>query len=454
MEYAVVDIETTGGYALRSGITEIAIFIHNGTEVIDHYETLINPFVPIPLYIQALTGISDEMVCHSPSFNEIASRVYKMLVGRVFVAHNVNFDVSFVKHHLEIAGFSFRAQKLCTVRLSRKLKPGLKSYSLGRLCDTLGIPMSNRHRAGGDAAATSILFTNLLKWDTEGHIKMMLKNKSKEQQLPPNLPREEFEKLPSCPGVYYFNDQKGNVVYVGKAKDIRNRVSSHFTGHSAKPQRQYFLRSIYSIHFERCGTELLSLLLEAIEIKRLWPLYNRAMKRQEPKFALYCYEDQQGYRRLLIGKHKKGMDSVYLFNLEIDAVLRLRKLIHEFALSPELCGFKTKGQLALLSLEDEEAKAERLGPEEYNRRVEKALEHFTNSFSSFAILDKGRDEEEQSCIWIENGSFYGFGYISHYSDFKSASQVKELVTRYIGNEYMMQLINSHAEKYPHKVLRF
>jgi DNA polymerase-3 subunit epsilon len=138
MEYAIVDIETTGGYALRSGITEVAIFIHNGEEVIDQYETLINPFVPIPLYIQALTGISDEMVLESPPFKEVAEKVFRMLEGRVFVAHNVNFDYSFIKHHLEIAGYPFNAQKLCTVRLSRKLKPGLKSYSLGRLCDALG----------------------------------------------------------------------------------------------------------------------------------------------------------------------------------------------------------------------------------------------------------------------------------------------------------------------------
>src|SRR5690606_31273963 len=184
-------------------------------------------------------------------------------------AHNVNFDYSFIKHHLENAGYSFNAQRLCTVRLSRKIKPGLKSYSLGKLCDALSIPLIDRHRAVGDATATAILFSRLLEWDTEGHISGMLVKKSKEQQLPPNLPREDFEKLPSRPGVYYFKDQSGKVVYVGKAKNIRKRVSSHFTGHNPKPQRQHFLRSIYSIEYEQCGTELLAFLLEALEIKRL-----------------------------------------------------------------------------------------------------------------------------------------------------------------------------------------
>src|SRR5690606_30509146 len=123
-------------------------------------------------------------------------------------------------------------------------------------------------------------FSRLLEWDTQGHSSRMLAKKSKEQQLPPNMPYEEFDKLPSCPGVYYFLDRTGKAVYVGKAKNIRKRVSSHFTGHSAQPQRQHFLRSIFSIQYERCGTELMALLLEAVEIKRLWPPFNRAMKRQ------------------------------------------------------------------------------------------------------------------------------------------------------------------------------
>src|SRR5690606_30781649 len=209
-------------------------------------------------------------------------------------------------------------------------------------------PLNDRHRAGGDALATSILFSRLLEWDTEGHIAGMLVKKSKDQQLPPNMPREEFDKLPSCPGVYYFKDQAGKVVYVGKANDIRKRVSTHFTGHNTKPQRQHFLRSIHSIHYERCGTELLAFLLEAVEIKRLWPVFNRAMKRQEPKFALYSYEDQQGYLRLAVGNYKKGLDHVHLFNLQTEAINFLKRLMNDFELYPEFCGFKTRVQMGAI----------------------------------------------------------------------------------------------------------
>src|SRR5690606_23880330 len=164
MEYAIVDIETTGGYAANSGITEIAIIIHDGQSIIERYETLINPMRPIPMYIQALTGISNEMVWGSPSFAEVAPKIHSLLQGRIFVAHNVNFDYSFLKHHLELAGYPFAAIRLCTVRLSRKIRPGFPSYSLGKLCDALNISLTNRHRAAGDAAATAILFSRLLEW--------------------------------------------------------------------------------------------------------------------------------------------------------------------------------------------------------------------------------------------------------------------------------------------------
>jgi DNA polymerase-3 subunit epsilon len=300
IEYAIVDIETTGGHAVDGGITEVAILIHDGKRIINRYETLINPQRTIPYFIQALTGIDNEMLAEQPPFHKVAKKIYSLLESRVFVAHNVNFDYSFIKHHLGLAGHILNVSKLCTVRMSRKIKPGLKSYSLGRLCDALNIPIENRHRAMGDAEATAILFSRLLEWDKEGHREVMLKRMVKEQQLPSNLPREMIDNLPSSPGVYYFKDKEGKVIYVGKSINIKKRVSSHFVGHNPGLQRQNFIKHIFSISFELCGTELMALLLEANEIKRLWPLYNRAMKGFEPKYALFSYEDQNGYMRLAI----------------------------------------------------------------------------------------------------------------------------------------------------------
>ncbi len=451
MEFAIVDIETTGGYAAGSGITEIAILIHDGVSVLERYETLINPQRPVPLPIQLLTGIDDKMLQDSPVFEEVAAHIHQLLAGRVFVAHSVNFDYSFLKHQLEAAGYPLQVPKLCTVRLSRKIRPGLPSYSLGKLCDALEIPLHNRHRAGGDADATALLFARLFAWDTNGHIATMLKSTSKEQALPPNLPKEDFEALPQCPGVYYFRDKAGKVIYVGKARNIRKRVSSHFTGHNPNPQRQHFLRHIYSIRYEPCGTELFALLLEATEIKRLWPAFNRALKHHEPKFGLYLYEDLNGYLRLVVGKHNKYQPGIHVFSRDTDARNLLHKLVREFGLCPELCMLGSCAGDCHANTEGA-ATCLRDAKDAYNDLVRKALEALKEKLPSFALLDEGRHKEERSCIWVEQGGFYGMGYIDQHTDLSSTEDIKQLMTPYDGNAYMMSLISSYAEKHPYKVI--
>jgi DNA polymerase-3 subunit epsilon len=252
--YAIVDIETTGGYAASNAITEVAIVLHDGNRELKRYETLVRPGIGIPRYVQALTGISDEMVAGAPSFEEIAGLVYDWLRDAVFIAHNVNFDYSFLKHQLKDCGYVLDCKKLCTVRLSRKTFPGAPSYSLGNICKYLGISIPNRHRAGGDADATVRLFEQILKAGGLEHIRTMLKGNSREHYLPVNLPAEQLDQLPMVPGVYYFHDQKGKVIYVGKAKNLRHRVTSHFSNNKPGRQKQEFLRNIYSISHETTGT--------------------------------------------------------------------------------------------------------------------------------------------------------------------------------------------------------
>lgn len=248
--YAIVDIETTGGYAAAHGITEIAIYIHDGKKIVKHFETLINPQQSIPRYITALTGIDNSMVATAPAFEEIAEVIFKLLNDKIFIAHSVNFDYSFIKHHLKAAGFDFNAPKLCTVRLGRKVFPGLPSYSLGNLCRSLELPLDNRHRAGGDAKATVQLFEHYLANGGDEHIEQMLKKTSSEQWLPLQLTKAAILQLPSGPGVYYFHDIKDKIIYVGKAINIKKRVSSHFTHHDADKKRQHFLRTICKITYQ------------------------------------------------------------------------------------------------------------------------------------------------------------------------------------------------------------
>lgn len=454
MLYAVVDIETTGGYAAAHGITEIAIYIHNGEEVIDSFETLINPHQAIPMHIQALTGINNDMVADAPDFREVANHIYELLHDKIFVAHNVNFDYSFVRHHLEACGHQLHAKKLCTVRLSRKLFPGFSSYSLGRLCNTLAIPIHNRHRAAGDAEATATLLGMLIAQDSQGVIEDTLKKTSREQVLPPNLQKEEIDKLPNTPGVYYFKDEKGKVVYVGKAKQLKKRVCTHFSGHSISQQRQNFLKSIHHIDFVSCGTELMAFILEASEIKKLWPANNRAMKRFEQKYSLYHFEDQNGYLRLGIDKYRKDSHALYSFNQLLEGHQLLRTLVETHSLCEKLCFIQTMkdacthhatGQCNGACVGEETS-------EDYNYRVNQAIKQLQDLLPSFVLVDHGRSEDEKSCLWIEKGKFYGMGYISNYADVNDLESLRSAIEPYPSNDYVMNLILSHQSQFPHKTI--
>ena len=447
-EYAIVDIETTGGNARGSRITEIAIVIHNGTEIIDRYETLVNPQKDIPLPIFALTGINNELVKDAPIFDAISEKVLEMLTDRVFVAHNVNFDYSFVHHQLNEAGFKWTAKKLCTVRAARKIIPGIASYSLGRLCKSLDIPLENRHRAGGDADATALLFSRLLAADVEGHLDKMIKKTAQDQRLPPNLPPDDFLQLPEKPGVYYFYNAVHTVIYVGKAVNIKKRVASHFTGNTNSAQRQNFLREIHSISFEVCATELMALLLECTEIKKLWPAYNRALKRFEAKYGLYQYEARNGYYYLAIGKLTKFQTSIEHFSQKHEGINVLQSLAQQFELDARFCHYGTTSQDIIVP----EAVASWPEVAIHNEKVENAIQSLRTSRRSFAIIDKGRTAEERSCIWVEQGHFYGMGYFSSDVAVSDTSELKHYVSLYKSHPYIMKLILNYVEKNPRKVL--
>ncbi|WP_443943516.1 exonuclease domain-containing protein [Pedobacter sp. AW1-32] len=456
MLYAIVDIETTGGHASANGITEVAINIHDEHEIVESFSTLINPKQSIPDYITALTGIDDEMLVDAPTFEDVALQIYQLLNDKVFVAHNVNFDYSFLRHHLARCGYDLNCRKLCTVRMSRKLIPGKPSYSLGKLCASLQIPIENRHRAMGDANATSILFNLLLETDQEGVMAEMLKKTSKDQVLPPNLDKRIVAKLPSQPGVYYFKDNKGKIIYVGKAKDLKKRVFSHFTGNKSNRQRQDFLRTIYDVDFVVCGTELMALILEANEIKRLWPENNRAMKRFEHKYDLYVFEDQNGYLRLAIDKHKKENKAIQSFTNLSSGYNFLNQMVEKYQLCAKLC-YLQKRSVTCIAHQNGECFGACSGIETvavYNKRLKLALEEFQNLQPSFALVDEGRAEDELSCLVVENGKFYGMGYFTDRNYLSEGlSTVKNDLSVYQSNGYIINLILNHAEQFPQKLYR-
>ncbi|RYE13519.1 MAG: DNA polymerase III subunit epsilon, partial [Sphingobacteriales bacterium] len=366
---------------------------------------------------------------------------------------NVNFDFSFVRYHLAQAGYELNCNKLCTVRLGRKIMPGFASYSLGKLCTQLGINNHSRHRAAGDAEATARLFSLYLQQDTEKHIDKALKQGSKEQVLPPNLPKKDIEQLPHMPGVYYFHDNKGKVIYVGKAKNLRKRVCSHFSGNNPGVQRQEFLRNIYSITYQLCGTELIAFVLEAIEIKRLWPKYNRSLKRFEHAYALYDYIDQRGYVRLAVDKHRKYQSPLYTCNTMLEGYNLLNQLIETFELCPKLC-FVQKNTAVCSSVHEHCACTGGIVADDYNEKVNAAIESLNNALPTFAIRDEGRTTDEHSCILIEKGRFYGMGYVSHYFNADDVQQLKSFLTPYPGNDYIKNMVAGYAARFPERMVSF
>jgi DNA polymerase-3 subunit epsilon len=443
MNYAIVDIETTGGYASANGITEISVFVHDGERIVKHFETLINPQQHIPHFITSLTGIDNAMVAEAPAFDEIADVLFDILSKNVFVAHNVNFDYSFVKHQFKESGYNLETKKLCTVRLGRKVFPGLPSYSLGNLCRALKIDIENRHRAGGDAKATVKLFEYMLSNGAQVHIDQMLKRNSAEHWLPMNLDKEVIDRLPARPGVYYFHDNKDKIIYVGKAIHLKKRVSSHFTHNDPDHKRQNFSLHVFKVSYRQCATELEAIVLESTEIKRIWPKYNRSQKQPVVKFALYSFEDNRGYIRLAIDKKKKNLPALYSFNLLHEGQVLLKKMVDEFNLDTRLC-FIDKTTTTEKERQDLEP------PVIYNSKIKRALDALDEKLPTFVLIDEAISAEEKLCLLVERGSFWGMGYLPITFPIASAGELKSHLNPYADNDYIRNNIYSFAEANPDK----
>lgn len=410
--YTIIDIETTGGSPRHERITEVAIFVHDGDKIVDEFISLVNPERSIPPFITQMTGITNEMVADAPRFFEIAKKIVEITEGHVFVAHNATFDYNFIKAEFQSLGFNFKREFLCTVKTSRKLIPGLRSYSLGNLCDSLGIEIKDRHRAAGDALATVRLFEHLLKIDRFSRGAPVV-DKYALKGLHPDLDRNIIKKLPDGPGVYYFYDEFKNLIYIGKSNNIQKRVMSHFN--NDKGQRAVEMKArITDISFEETGSDLVAQLLESDEIKKQKPLYNRAQRRSTLNIGLYFYTDQLGYIRLLVDKTRRTEIPVLAFSSAAEAREYMARVVEEFNLCQKLCGlYKSDGACFHFGIGQCRGACNGLEPpEDYNLRVNQVLALNEYKHNNFIILDDGRNDSEYSVVSVQNGKYMGFGYIS------------------------------------------
>ncbi|WP_417363070.1 exonuclease domain-containing protein [Galbibacter sp.] len=434
MKYAIIDVETTGLAGSNNKVTEIAVAIHDGARVIDEFHTLVNPLIPIAPYVVGLTGIDDGMVQDAPVFDAIADQLLQLTEDCVFVAHNVSFDYSVIQKEFKSIGVNYQRKKLCTVRLSRKIFPGLKSYSLGKLCSYLDIKLNNRHRAKGDTDATVILFEKLLRNDSQNLISGQLNFRSGEAALPSLLSKETVDKLPSKPGVYYFKDSNGVVIYVGKAIHIKKRVLSHF--YDKKENEMALCRETATIDFEESGSELLALLMESVAIKKYFPKFNRAQKLSNRGYAILSYTNRLGIIQLGYNKTKLVPKPLAIFYKVSDCIAFLENLCERFDLCPKYTQLlpASKSGSGCDHFKLHNCRGICKGEESvghYNQRVKEALETSKVLADNFVLVGPGRSSEEKGIVWVENGIYRGYGFvessiqISVYDEFMDYIQLQK-----------------------------
>jgi DNA polymerase-3 subunit epsilon len=412
--YSIVDIETTGGSARQEKITEIAIYVHDGEKITNEFVSLVNPERNIPYFITNLTGITNEMVENAPRFFEIARKVVEVTENCVFVAHNARFDYSFIRNEFKSLGFNYKRPILDTVALSRKLFPGHASYSLGNICGDLNININGRHRAAGDALATARLFEMLLEKDREitGCQSGLIRN-TRISKLNPKLDLSKIEKIPEEPGVYYFYNEKGDLIYIGKSKDLQQRISTHLSNNATS--RSMEMRDmIADIDWEVTGSELIALLKESSEIKANKPRFNRAQRRTGFQWGIYTFTDGDGYINYKFGLASVEDIPLSLFTSKESARSKLLWMVEKYELCQRLSGlYDTNG--ACFQFHVGICRGACCGkepPDKYNERARKASEEFIFTRRNFFVIDKGRSGEERCAVKILNGKFAGYGYFN------------------------------------------
>jgi DNA polymerase-3 subunit epsilon len=354
------------------------------------------------------------MVEDAPRFYEIARQIIEMTEGRIFVAHNARFDYSFIRQEYKSLGFNFKRSILDTVALSRKLLPGHKSYSLGNICKDLSITINGRHRAAGDALATAKLLEILIAKDTEinGSSSSLLKN-TKVSKLNPKLNITKIDSIPDEPGIYYFYNEKGDLIYIGKSRNLRQRISTHLSNNSTN--RAMEMRDhITDIDWVTTGSELIALLKESFEIKINKPVFNRAQRRTGFQWGIFSFIDENGYLNFRYGQINDDEIPVSVFTSKEKTKSKLGSLIETYDLCQKLSGlYETEG--ACFHYQVGICKGACIGkesPEDYNERAEKAAEEFTFTRRNFFIIDKGREDEERCAVKIVNGKYIGYGYFN------------------------------------------
>ena len=443
--YAILDIETTGGKYNEEGITEIAIYKFDGQTVVDQFSSLVNPERSIQPFVVNLTGINNEMLRNAPKFYEVAKRIIEITEDCILVAHNAQFDNRILTTEFDRLGYSFEKETLCTVELAQKLIPDMPSYSLGKLVRSLGIPISDRHRAQGDAKATVELFKLLLNKDIEKEIITNSVRTDPKKHLEPKL-LDFIKNAPTSTGVYYMHHKDGTIIYIGKSKNIKKRLTQHFTSDKRKSKKIQL--EVTSITYEPTGSELIALLKESEEIKRNKPIFNRALRKTLYNYQLSSFTDEHGYINLKVEKADGRKKAITTFTNYQQAKSALFKITEQHGLCQKLTGLHTS-ESSCFSYSIKECDGACLLEEDvetYNKKVDSFLNDHSYENKHQLIIDRGREVDERSVILIENGQYKGYGFYNLNFQINNTEVLKSIITPMQNNRDAQHIIQGYLRR--------
>ena len=439
--YAVIDLEATGGKPGEERIIEVAIFMYDGRRIVDQFITLVRPDVPIPPFVQKLTGIRESDVQTAPRFHEIAKRIVQMTEGAVFVAHNAPFDYRILREEFARLGFDYLRVVLDTIPLTEKFLPGMPSYGLSTLCTELNIPHTRKHRADGDARATVHLLQILLDKDREKFIEgVYLKQPAATGQHKFSVQIERYVKTI---GLYYLFNADGRVLYVGKSDQLRVRIDRHFLSTSDKALA--LQAEVASIRVEETGSILLADILEHEELKKLKPPYNQAKDKYRLRFGLFAIETDRG---LLWDVRGIQLDPPLL---QVDSVADGVALISRWAesrnwnladlLVPRLLPRQTTEGLSREGLPATLAEAHR------------ALDAFLWPEGIAIYQDKGRDPGEKVVFVVDSGRLLGYAFVRLEQDVEDFPSLKNRLTLLSQVPYLRSLLADYVQSQRIRMVR-
>lgn len=439
--YAVIDLEATGGKPGTERIIEVAIFKFDGRRIVDQFITLVRPDVPIPPFVQKLTGIREQDVRTAPRFHEVAKRIVQMTEGAVFVAHNAPFDYRILREEFARLGFDYQRVVLDTIPLAEKFLPGMPAYGLSTLCTELNIAHTRKHRADGDARATVQLLQILLDKDREKYIEgVYLKQPAATGK---HKFSDQIARYVKTVGIYYLFNADGRVLYVGKSDQLRVRIDRHFLSTSEKALA--LQAEVASIRVEETGSLLLADILEHVELKKLKPPYNQAKDKFRLRFGLFPIETEDGVLWDVRGIRRDPPA------LQVDSLADGVALLGGMAEARQWSLADVLLPRLVPQHAPEAAQSADL-PRTVGEALE-ALEGFLWPEGVVIYLDRGREPGEKTAFWVDGGRFLGYAYVRLEQEVHDQATLKNRLTLLPQQPYLRSLLAEYVHSGRLQVVR-